>query len=335
MQFLDEVKIYIASGKGGSGCSSFRREKFTPKGGPDGGNGGNGGDLIFKANPDLNTLIDYRYQQHFKAPAGGGGRSKDRNGRSGQPLYLEVPVGTQVINTETGENLYDFTFAGEEYIALKGGERGLGNTNFKSSTNRAPRESTPGEEGGEMWVRLQLKLLSDVGLLGMPNAGKSTLLSNVSRARPKIADYAFTTLNPKLGVVYVAEEEFVLADIPGLLEGAHTGYGLGDRFLKHLERCTALLHVLSAEEKDLKANYLSIRDELGKYGKDLKNKPELVALSKTDLVTEEEKQEKLNNLKQVTDSQVMEVNIDDKQTTNLLMKKMLEILNKAETLEEE
>lgn len=295
MQFLDEVKIYLKSGDGGNGCASFRREKFIDMGGPDGGNGGKGGDIVFKCANGLNTLIDFRYKQHFKAASGQGGMGRNRNGKSGEPLVLNVPVGTQIFSEDRSYLLYDFTVEGQEFILLNGGNGGVGNSHFKSSVNRAPRRKTEGKPGEEMWVWLQLKLISDVGLLGLPNAGKSTFLSKVSAARPKIADYPFTTLKPQLGVTYVDEHEFVIADIPGLIKGASEGHGLGIKFLKHLERCGVLLHLIDATADDVVNSYKVIKGELQSYG--IYNKEEIVVLNKIDCLPEDLLKDKVSILK--------------------------------------
>ena len=287
MKFLDEAKVYIKSGAGGNGCVSFRREKFIEFGGPNGGDGGRGGDVVVEAVTGLNTLIDYRYQQHFKAQRGGNGMGKDRAGANGKDVVLKVPAGTQVYE-EDGETLFaDLTQAGERVIIAKGGNGGFGNAHFKSSTNRAPRRANPGQPGEERTIRLRLKLIADAGLIGLPNAGKSTFLAAVSAAKPKIADYPFTTLNPQLGVVEVDGREFVLADLPGLIEGAHEGTGLGDRFLGHTERCRVLLHLVDGTSEDAGAAYKIVRRELDAYGHGLTEKPEIVALSKADAMTKE------------------------------------------------
>lgn len=297
MQFIDEAKINLKAGDGGNGASSFRREKFIPRGGPDGGDGGRGGSIIFECVKDLNTLIDFRFQQHFMAKNGVRGSGANRHGLSGADLVLRVPVGTQVFSEDGEEVIADLTNHGERFVAAKGGRGGLGNANFKSSTNRAPTFAQEGEKGEEIWVNLKLKLLSDAGLLGMPNAGKSTFLASTTRAKPKIADYPFTTLKPQLGVVYVDEYEFVLADIPGLIEGASDGRGLGDRFLKHIERCGVLLHLIDATAEDVTENYRVIRQELAGYSKDLLEKPEVIALNKIDLLDAEEIKKKTAELK--------------------------------------
>jgi len=285
MKFLDEAKVYIASGAGGNGCVAFRREKFIEFGGPSGGDGGNGGDVVVEAVNGLNTLIDYRYQQHFKAQRGGNGMGKDRHGANGKDAVLKVPVGTQVYEEDGETLLADLTEVGQRVTIAHGGNGGFGNAHFKSATNRAPRHANPGQPGEELTIRLRLKLIADAGLIGLPNAGKSTFLAAVSAAKPKIADYPFTTLHPQLGVVSVDNREFVLADLPGLIEGAHEGVGLGDRFLGHTERCNVLLHLVDGTSEDPAAAYKVIRRELEAYGQGLENKPEIVALSKCDALT--------------------------------------------------
>src|ERR1700676_3558529 len=278
MKFLDQAKIYIRSGDGGAGCVSFRREKFIEFGGPDGGDGGRGGDVVVECVDGLNTLIDYRYQQHFKAKTGGHGMGQNRAGASTPDVVLKVPVGTQVFDEDNETLLADLTRVGERAVVAKGGNGGFGNAHFKSSTNRAPRRANPGLEGEERTIRLRLKLIADAGVIGLPNAGKSTFLAAVSAARPKIADYPFTTLHPQLGVVRSDGREFVLADIPGLIEGAHEGSGLGDRFLGHVERCGALLHLVDATGANAGADYRTVRRELAAYGEGLEEKTEIVAL---------------------------------------------------------
>ncbi|QPC43650.1 GTPase ObgE [Kaustia mangrovi] len=282
MKFLDRAKVYVRAGDGGNGCLSFRREKYIEYGGPDGGDGGRGGDVWVEAVDGLNTLIDYRYRQHFKAPRGGHGMGKNRTGAGGRPVVLKVPVGTQVFEEDEETPIADLTEVGQRVLLARGGNGGFGNTRFKSSTNRAPRRANPGEAGEERWIWLRLKLIADAGLVGLPNAGKSTFLSHVSAARPKIADYPFTTLNPVLGVVRRGTASFVLADIPGLIEGAHEGAGLGDRFLGHVERCAVLLHLVDATGEDPVAAYRTVRAELAGYGRGLEEKAEIVALNKTD-----------------------------------------------------
>ena len=294
MKFLDEAKVYIRSGDGGNGCVSFRREKFIEFGGPNGGDGGNGGDVIALAVNGLNTLIDYRYQQHFKAKNGGGGMGKDRHGAGGDDMVMKVPAGTEIYQ-EDGETLIaDLATVGESAVLARGGNGGFGNARFKTSTNRAPRNANPGQPGQEFTIRLRLKLIADAGIVGLPNAGKSTFLAAVSAARPKIADYPFTTLHPQLGVVRGGDSEFVLADIPGLIEGAHEGIGLGDKFLGHVERCRALLHLIDGTGEHAGEAYKTVRTELAAYGKLLADKPEIVALNKADALTPEQlKQQKM------------------------------------------
>jgi len=327
MKFLDEAKIYLRSGDGGSGCMSFRREKNIPRGGPDGGNGGSGGSIIIQAANNLNTLIDYRYKQHFKAPKGQHGKGDNRAGPKGEDMILVVPVGTQIF-AEDGETLIlDMLYPGQTETILYGGHGGLGNVNFKTSTNRAPRKVTKGEVGEELWVWLKLKLISDVGVIGLPNAGKSTLLSVVTSAKPKIADYPFTTLKPQLGIVYVDDKEFVIADIPGLIEGASEGIGLGDKFLKHIERCSILLHMIDITSDDIVRDYKIVRKELEKYSATLATKLEIIALNKIDLVSEEERQEKANMIKKKLKKEAFLISGAAQINTSSLMKKLLQHIN--------
>jgi GTP-binding protein len=288
VKFLDQAKVYIRSGHGGSGCMSFRREAFIEFGGPNGGDGGRGGDVVVECVAALNTLIDFRYQQHFKAENGRPGMGKDMTGASGKPSVLRVPVGTQIWDEDYEILLADMTEIGQRVMLATGGDGGFGNARFKSSTNRAPRKTTPGWPGQEMWVWLRLKLIADAGLVGLPNAGKSTFLAAVTAAKPKVADYPFTTLHPGLGVVRLGDEEFVLADIPGLIEGASEGAGLGDRFLGHIERCGVLLHLIDATSDDPMAAWETVRGELQAYGGDLETKPEILALSKIDALPDED-----------------------------------------------
>jgi GTP-binding protein len=282
MKFLDEAKIFVKSGDGGAGAASFRREKFIEFGGPDGGDGGRGGDVTVEAVDGLNTLIDYRYQQHFKAQRGRHGAGRLRSGLSGESIHLRVPAGTQILDEDKETVIADLARVGDRVVLCRGGDGGRGNAAFKSSTNRAPRRFEPGWPGEERWVWLRLKLIADAGLVGLPNAGKSTLLAAVSRARPKIADYPFTTLHPQLGVVHVDGNEFVLADIPGLIEGAHEGAGLGDRFLGHVERCRVLIHLVDGTDDNVASNWQTVRGELAAYGHHLAEKPELLVLNKID-----------------------------------------------------
>jgi GTP-binding protein len=297
MKFLDQVKIYVESGKGGNGCLSFRREKFIEFGGPDGGNGGRGGNIIIEAVDNLNTLIDYRYQQHFRAETGHHGAGRNRTGADGKSLILKVPVGTQIFDEDKVTLIADLTTSGQQMILARGGDGGFGNAHFKSSTNQAPRKVIPGWPGEERWVWMQLKLIADAGLVGLPNAGKSTFLAAVSRAKPKIADYPFTTLAPQLGVVYVHDHEFVLADLPGLIENAHLGAGLGTRFLGHVERCGVILHLIDGTVDNVIESYQIIRHELKEYGWELIDKPEVIGLNKCDALSPEESHEKLQALK--------------------------------------
>ena len=299
MKFLDEAKVYVQSGAGGNGCIAFRREKFIEFGGPSGGDGGKGGDVVIEAVDGLNTLIDYRYQQHFKAKSGGNGMGKDMHGANGKDVVLKIPVGTQVYEEDGETLLADLTKAGERVTLMKGGNGGFGNAYFKSATNQAPRKANPGQPGEERTIRLRLKLIADAGIIGLPNAGKSTFLATVSAAKPKIADYPFTTLHPQLGVVRVDEREFVLADLPGLIEGAHEGVGLGDRFLGHTERCRVLLHLIDGTGEDAGADYKTVRTELEAYGNGLTDKPEIVALTKVDSMTPEAIKAQAAKLKKV------------------------------------
>jgi GTP-binding protein len=304
MKFLDEAKVYIRSGDGGNGCVSFRREKFIEFGGPNGGDGGKGGDVVAEAVDGLNTLIDYRYQQHFFAKNGGAGMGKDRHGANGTDAMLKVPVGTQIYEEDGETLLADLTDRGQQVVLARGGNGGFGNAHFKSSTNRAPRRANPGQPGEELTIRLRLKLIADAGIVGLPNAGKSTFLAAVSAAKPKIADYPFTTLQPQLGVVGVDGREFVLADIPGLIEGAHEGVGLGDRFLGHVERCRVLLHLIDGTAADAGEAYKTVRDELSAYGHGLPAKPEIVALNKADALTPEEIKKQAGQLRRAAGQDV-------------------------------
>ena len=284
MKFLDQVKIFVKAGDGGSGSPSFRREKFIEFGGPDGGDGGKGGSVILKSERNLNTLIDYRYQQHFKAQRGGDGKGKKMTGKGGENLYLKVPIGTQVFEEDNKTLIFDFKKNNDEFIVASGGKGGFGNTKFKSSTNRAPKKFTKGIKGEEFWIWLQLKTIADIGIIGLPNAGKSSLLASMTSATPKIANYKFTTLNPNLGVAVYDDKEITLADIPGLIEGAHSGVGLGIKFLKHIERCKTLLHLIDINEEDLVSSYKQVRNELKSYGKELIKKKEIIVFNKIDLL---------------------------------------------------
>ena len=286
MKFLDQVKIFVKAGDGGSGSPSFRREKFIEFGGPDGGDGGKGGSIILVSERNLNPLIDFRYQQHFKAERGRDGSGKNKTGRGGEDLYLKVPIGTQVFEEDNKTLIFDFKEENEKFVAAIGGKGGFGNTRFKSSTNRAPKKFTKGTVGEEFWIYLQLKTIADIGIIGLPNAGKSSLLASLTSATPKIANYKFTTLNPNLGVAMYDDKEITLADIPGLIGGAHQGTGLGIKFLKHIERCKALLHLIDISENDLANSYLQVRDEMGKYSSELLKKQEIIVFNKMDLIDE-------------------------------------------------
>ncbi len=307
MKFLDQAKVFIKSGDGGNGCVAFLREKFVPLGGPSGGDGGRGGDVVVECVDGLNTLIDFRYRQHFKAERGHHGMGKDRTGARGADVVLRVPVGTQILDDDRETMIADLTEAGQRVTLARGGDGGFGNAHFKTSTNQSPRRSHPGYPGKERWIWLRLKLIADVGLVGLPNAGKSTFLAAVSRARPKIADYPFTTLHPHLGVVGIGDDEMVIADIPGLIEGAHEGAGLGDRFLGHLERCGALLHLVDGSGEDVAAAYRTVRHELESYGAGLENKAELVALNKVDALSPELRTERMAALVGASGGPVLEL----------------------------
>ena len=288
MKFLDQVKIFVKAGDGGSGSPSFRREKFIEFGGPDGGDGGKGGSVILKSERNLNTLIDYRYQQHFKAQRGEDGKGKKMTGKGGENLYLKVPIGTQVFEEDNKTLIYDFRKNNDEFVVASGGKGGFGNTKFKSSTNRAPKKFTKGIKGEEFWIWLQLKTIADIGIIGLPNAGKSSLLASMTSATPKIANYKFTTLNPNLGVAVYDDKEITLADIPGLIEGAHEGIGLGIKFLKHIERCNTLLHMIDITDENIEKSYSQVRKELQNYSKKLIEKNEIVVLNKIDLIDQKE-----------------------------------------------
>tara|TARA_Y100000590_G_scaffold388322_1_gene462601 strand:+ start:700 stop:1683 length:984 start_codon:yes stop_codon:yes gene_type:complete len=323
MKFLDQVKIYVKAGDGGSGSPSFRREKFIEFGGPDGGDGGKGGSITLKSERNLNTLIDYRYKQHFKADRGKDGSGKNKTGKGGEALFLKVPIGTQVFEEDNKTLIYDFKKENEEFVVAIGGKGGFGNTRFKSSTNRAPKKFTKGSKGEEFWIWLQLKTIADIGIIGLPNAGKSSLLSSLTSANPKIANYKFTTLNPNLGVVMYDDKEITLADIPGLIEGAHTGTGLGTKFLKHIERCKTLLHLIDISESDLINSYNQVRRELGKYSKDLLKKNELIVLNKTDLIEKEEIKDKLSNFKKNINKDVLLMSTLDKKNVFKIKSKLI------------
>ena len=323
MKFLDQVKIFVKAGDGGSGSPSFRREKFIEFGGPDGGDGGKGGSVILKAERNLNTLIDFRYQQHFKAERGGDGSGKNKTGRGGKTLVLKVPIGTQIFEEDNKTVIYDFKKENEEFVVAIGGKGGFGNTRFKSSTNRAPKKFTKGAIGEEYWIWLQLKTIADIGIIGLPNAGKSSLLASLTSANPKIANYKFTTLNPNLGVAMYDDKEITLADIPGLIEGAHAGTGLGIKFLKHIERCKTLLHLIDITEKDLIKSYKQVREELKKYSKDLLDKKELVVFNKIDLIEKDQIKKKLSIFKQEINKNAIVMSTLDKKTVSDIKSKLI------------
>ena len=323
MKFLDQVKIYVKAGDGGSGSPSFRREKFIEFGGPDGGDGGKGGSVMLVSERNLNTLIDFRYQQHFKAERGRDGSGKNKTGRSGENLYLKVPIGTQVFEEDNKTLIFDFKKENEEFVAAIGGKGGFGNTRFKSSTNRAPKKFTKGAIGEEFWIWLQLKTIADIGIIGLPNAGKSSLLASLTSATPKIANYKFTTLNPNLGVAIYDDKEITLADIPGLIEGAHKGTGLGIKFLKHIERCKVLLHLIDISEKNLVNSYSQVREEMAKYSSELLKKQEIIVFNKTDLVDEEEKNKKIKEFNEITKKPTFETSTLDKKSVSDIKSKLL------------
>ncbi len=307
MKFLDQAKIYLEAGDGGNGCLSFRREKYIEYGGPNGGDGGNGGNIIFKAVRNLNTLIDFRYQQHFRAEKGRQGEGSERTGRSGKDLIIKVPVGTEILAEDKETLLADMIEENQEVLLAKGGRGGFGNAHYKTSTNQAPERADPGTPGEQLAVWLRLKLIADIGLVGFPNAGKSTLLSVLTAARPKIANYPFTTLHPNLGVFYVYDREFVIADLPGLIEGASEGVGLGHRFLGHTERCSVILHLIDGTSEDVVQSYKTIRDELKNYGDVLLKKPEIVVLNKIDALSQDEIDKKIKDLKKVSKKKVIAI----------------------------
>ncbi len=323
MKFLDQVKIYVKAGDGGSGSPSFRREKFIEFGGPDGGDGGKGGSIMLVSERNLNTLIDFRYQQHFKAERGRDGSGKNKTGRGGENLYLKVPIGTQVFEEDNKTLIFDFKKENEEFVAAIGGKGGFGNTRFKSSTNRAPKKFTKGAIGEEFWIWLQLKTIADIGIIGLPNAGKSSLLASLTSATPKIANYKFTTLNPNLGVAIYDDKEITLADIPGLIEGAHKGTGLGIKFLKHIERCKILLHLIDISEKNLVNSYSQVREEMAKYSSELLKKQEIIVFNKTDLLDEEEKNKKIKEFDEIIKKPTFETSTLDKKSVSDIKSKLL------------
>ena len=322
MKFLDQVKIFIKAGDGGSGSPSFRREKFIEFGGPDGGDGGKGGSIILKSERNLNTLIDFRYKQHFKAQRGGDGKGKNQTGKGGEDLFLKVPIGTQIFENDNKTLICDFKKENEEFIAAIGGKGGYGNTRFKSSTNRAPKKFTKGSKGEEFWIWLQLKTIADIGIIGLPNAGKSSLLASLTSATPKIANYKFTTLNPNLGVAIYDDKEITLADIPGLIEGAHSGVGLGIKFLKHIERCKTLLHLIDVNEENLVNCYNQVRKELGNYSKNLLKKKEVIVFNKIDLIDNRQLAEKIKIFTKKIKKQVLTLSTLKKNSISQIKSKL-------------
>ena len=328
MKFLDQAKIYIKAGNGGSGSASFRREKFIEYGGPDGGDGGNGGSVIFVSERNLNTLIDFRYSQHFKAEKGQDGSKRNKTGAGGEDLIIKVPVGTQIYEEDNNTLIYDFVKNNEKYLIATGGKGGLGNVRFKSSTNRAPKKKTKGKLGEEFWIWLQLKVIADIGIVGLPNAGKSSLLAALTKARPKIASYPFTTLDPNLGVAYYDNKEITLADIPGLVEGAHKGIGLGDKFLRHIERCKVLLHLIDLSEEDLLGNYKKIRNELSNYDKNLSKKKEIIFFNKSDLFDKKDIDVKIKTFKNKIKSKLEIISIFSKKDLLKIKKILLKHVSK-------
>ena len=323
MKFLDQVKIYVKAGNGGDGSPSFRREKFIEYGGPDGGDGGKGGSIILKSERNLNTLIDYRYQQHHKAERGENGMGQNRTGKSGEDIILKVPMGTQVFEEDNKTLIYDFIKPGEEFIAANGGKGGLGNTRFKSSTNRAPKKFTKGTLGEDFIIWLQLKTIADIGIIGLPNAGKSSLLASITNATPKIANYQFTTLNPNLGVASYDNKEITIADIPGLIEGAHEGTGLGIQFLKHIERCKTILHLIDITVNDIEIAYNQVRNELLSYSPDLIKKKELIVLNKVDLIEEELVKEITSNFSKKINGEIVLLSTLEKKSISKIKAKLI------------
>ena len=328
MKFLDQAKINLKAGNGGSGSASFRREKYVEFGGPDGGDGGDGGSIIFESERNLNTLIDFRYSQHFKAENGKPGSKRNRTGANGKDLILKVPIGTQIYEEDNNTLIYDFKKNKEKYLVANGGKGGLGNVRFKSSVNRAPRKKTDGKTGEEFWIWLQLKIIADVGIIGLPNSGKSSLLAALTRAKPKIANYPFTTINPNLGVTYYNNKEVTLADIPGLVEGAHKGVGLGDKFLRHIERCKILLHLIDLSEKNLLDNYQKIRNELKNYDLSLYKKKEIIIFNKSDLIKEDDLEKKISRFKQKIKRKYEIISLFKKDDIQIVKKTLINNVNK-------
>ena len=328
MKFLDQAKIFVKAGHGGSGSASFRREKFVEFGGPDGGDGGDGGSVILVTEPNLNTLIDFRFQQHFKAGRGQNGMGKKKTGKSGDDLILKVPVGTQIFEEDNNTLIEDLKTIGQKIVIAKGGAKGLGNVRFKSSINRAPRKKTDGAEGENFWIWLQLKVIADIGIIGMPNAGKSSLLSSLTKAKPKIANYPFTTLNPNLGVTSYNDKEITIADIPGLIEGAHEGVGLGDKFLRHIERCKSLVHLIDITNDDLIEKYLKIRKELSKYSKSILKKKEIIVFNKIDIISDDESKSKISKFKNKIKKNIYKISVVQNKGLSTIKKLLINYVHK-------
>ena len=328
MKFLDQAKIYVKAGDGGSGSASFRREKFIEFGGPDGGDGGDGGSILLVAEKNLNTLIDYRFQQHFKAGRGENGMGRKKTGKNGKNLILKVPVGTQIYEEDNNTLIEDLKKEGQKITVASGGKKGLGNVRFKSSTNRAPRKKTEGSKGESFCIWLQLKVIADIGIVGMPNSGKSSLLSVLTKAKPKIANYPFTTINPNLGVATYSDKEITLADIPGLIEGAHEGVGLGDKFLRHIERCKSLVHLIDITNEDIDDNYLKIRKELSKYSKSIIKKKEIVVFNKIDLINANEIEKKVSNFQKKIKKKIYKMSIAQNKGLTTLKKLLVQNVHK-------
>ena len=328
MKFLDQAKIYVKAGDGGPGSSSFRREKFVEFGGPDGGDGGDGGSIILSAQENLNTLIDFRFKQHFKAERGQNGMGKKKTGKNGKDLILKIPIGTQIFEEDNNTLIDDLTKIGQKIVIAKGGKKGLGNVRFKSSTNRAPRKKTDGSEGESFWICLQLKVIADIGIIGMPNAGKSSLLSMLTKAKPKIANYPFTTINPNLGVASYNDKEITLADIPGLIEGAHEGIGLGDKFLRHIERCKSLIHLIDITDENVLENYQKIRKELSKYSTSLLKKKEIIVFNKIDIISVNESNTKISSFKKKIRKNIYKISVIQNNGLTNLKKNLINNVHK-------
>ena len=323
MKFLDQARIYVKAGNGGSGSASFRREKFIEFGGPDGGDGGHGGSIIFVADKNLNTLVDFRYQQHFKAEKGDDGKGKKKTGKSGKDLVLKVPIGTQIFEEDNNTLIEDLTKFNQKVKIANGGRGGLGNVRFKSSTNRAPRKTTRGGQGENFWIWLQLKVIADIGIIGMPNSGKSSLLSVLTSAKPKIANYPFTTISPNLGVANYNDKEITLADIPGLIEGAHEGIGLGDKFLRHIERCKYILHLIDITSENLLENYSKVREELFKYSNKLLKKKEIIVFNKIDMISDDVVNKKVYDFKKKIKKKIYKISALKHQGLNVIKRTLI------------